>query len=249
MSDVLPPKAGARALRFGGLTFVGIVRLPARKPGAKLPAVLFLHGFPGSEHNHDIQRALQDAGVVTFNFHARGAWGSEGTYRFSKLVPDAKAALRWVRSRAEVDAKRVAVVGYSMGGWTAINVASQVPDVRALVAIAPAGGPELLEHLGPKFLRDHSEALRVGSAQRLHSDCARAFVTYDPHKAIAKLEPPMLLIHGTEDEVVPVGISDMFAKEALGNPHYVRAEGARHDFLDRRPWLVKTVVDWLMERV
>src|SRR5256885_510552 len=82
---------------------------PAGREDQRFPAVLFLHGFPGAEKNVDVQRRLQAAGVASYSLHFSGAWGSEGYYRFSDLVPQAAAGLAFLASRPFVDARRLGV--------------------------------------------------------------------------------------------------------------------------------------------
>lgn len=53
-------------------------RMP--KAETKAPAVLMLHGIPGTEQNWDVAYALRDAGFHCLVFHYRGCWGSEGNY-------------------------------------------------------------------------------------------------------------------------------------------------------------------------
>lgn len=72
--------------------------------------------------------------------------GEDATGRAARA--DLIARTRVVELRALLDravsdgAERTAVVGHSIGGWTALTVAQADPRVGAVVAIAPAGGPD-----------------------------------------------------------------------------------------------------------
>lgn len=106
----------------------GGVQVPARlfiASGAGLhPTILLLHGFPGTELNLDLARALQRSGWNVLAIHYRGIWGSLGQFSFSHSVEDAHAALAWLRSPAAasfgIDTKRIVAVGHSMGGFDAV---------------------------------------------------------------------------------------------------------------------------------
>src|SRR5438874_1864333 len=109
--------SGAAVFRFQGRKMIGVLNRPEGKEGERFPAVLFLHGFPGAEKNVDIQRRLLQRRIASFSLHFCGAWGSEGTYSFTGLVDQARAGLRFLRSRPFIDPSRVAVFGFSMGAW------------------------------------------------------------------------------------------------------------------------------------
>ena len=65
----------------------------------------------------------------------------------------------------------------------------------------------------------------------------------------AGLGRPLLLVHGSADQTVPAAVSESLYKAAKAPKRLVRAEGARHDFLDRRPWLTRLVSNWLVKNL
>src|SRR5271169_4463164 len=84
------------------------------------PTIVICHGLPGNEKNLDLAQAVRRAGwnAVTFNY--RGSWGSPGTFRFAHNLQDADAVLAYLRdpnnaSKLEIDPKRIAILGHSMG--------------------------------------------------------------------------------------------------------------------------------------
>jgi uncharacterized protein len=240
-------RSGFEVFKFKGVKMVGISNRPAGD--GRFPAVLFLHGFPGSEKNVDVQRALLLNGVGSFALHFQGAWGSEGRYTFSGLVPQALAALKFLRAKKWVDAKRTALFGFSMGGWTAINAGALDRRVKGVVAIAPVGGKEMVAPGTRDVVLKHSQPLRIKSAASLNRDFARAVTERDPAAAAAALKCPLLLVHGTKDDVVPYPISQRIFAAARDPKTLVKAEGAAHDFLDRREWLTGIASQWLLAQL
>jgi dipeptidyl aminopeptidase/acylaminoacyl peptidase len=205
-----------------------------------------LHGFPGSEQNVDVQRALLDEGIASLRLHFQGAWGSGGFYRFSTLIDQAKAGLRRLSRRKEVDSRRLGVFGFSMGGWAALNLAGASKTVKAAAAVSPVGGPEMVLPSNDPFIRRHCEPLRVASPGGLVRDFRSAVRRFDPAAAVAKTKAPILLIHGTADELIPVAVSERLrAAAGPGRCRLVRAAGADHSYLDRRTWLARRVSRWL----
>lgn len=237
--------SSALVFRRGGKKIVGVYGRPSGKAGRRFPAVLFLHGFPGSEHNADVRRELLRRGVASLCLHFEGAWGSEGEFRFTTLLEQARAGLRFLAARPEVDRGRLAAFGFSMGGWTALHLAATAPELKAVVAVAPVGGArEMLRPGAREFVLEHCAAVSARSPAGLFKDFQRAMNEGDPAESAAKVRSPLLLIHGTGDDVVPFAASRRIAAARPG-ARFVRAEGAGHSFLDRRPWLVRRTTDFL----
>lgn len=241
--------SGAAILKFRGTKLLGVLNRPDGRDGERHPGVLFLHGFPGAEKNVDIQRRLLKQGVASFALYFSGAWGSDGLYTFSGLIPQARAALKFLATREFVDPKRLAIFGFSMGGWAALNAAAREPGLRACVAVAPVGGAEMVGPRNAEFIGRLSRPLRTGPKAALTKDFRKAVTANDPAVAAARLTCPLLLVHGSADDVVPAPISKRIYAAARPPKKLVLAEGARHDFLDRRDWLTRVVADWLVGRL
>jgi uncharacterized protein len=105
------------------------------------PIAVFLHGFPGNERNLDLAQAVRRAGYNALFVDYRGNWGSGGTFSFSNSLADVGAILAWVRSSAiaakyEIDTRRIAIVGHSLGGWLALISGSAEPPSVCIAALA-----------------------------------------------------------------------------------------------------------------
>lgn len=239
-------KSSSEVFRFRGSKMVGIWARPLETKPA-FPAVLFLHGFPGSEKNVDVQRALLARGVASFSLHFRGAWGSEGTYRFSQLVDDARAGWRFMRKLPGVDVRRNALFGFSMGGWTALNLAPTLADLRAVCAVAPVGGPEMLQPGAKKRLGWLSRPLKTPPIGPLFHDFAASLHRFDPAKSVTRRDCPLLLVQGGKDEIVPPLVAERLYRLASPPKKLLRRPDAFHDFLESRGWLCRRVSSWLAE--
>lgn len=243
-------KSGAAAFTHRRKKMVCVWTRPEPAPGRRFPAVLFLHGFPGSEKNVDLQRTLLRAGVASLSLHFSGAWGSEGAYRFTTLLSDARAGLRYLSSRPGVDRRKLAVFGFSMGGWSAIHLGALERRLRAVVAVAPVGGAEMDRGKATREkIAKNCAALRVASVEELYRDFAKAVKAGDPAASASRLSCPLLLVHGTADELVPQTVSRRIFESARPPKRLVLVRGAGHDFLDRRPQLVRIVAGWLLRQL
>ena len=158
----------------GSLTLRGVVYRPVG--GDLHPAVLYLHGS-GEEYDKQaaaIGALYASRGYVLFFPYRRGQGLSAGhgeaiVHRLDREVAergpevrapllarlleseqlnDVRAALNYLRGRADVDSSRVAVAGNSFGGILTVFAAAWAPGVKAAIASAPAaqswaGAPEL----------------------------------------------------------------------------------------------------------
>ena len=229
-----------------GHRLVGTVYL-ARGEEPK-PTALLLHGCPGLEKNLDLAVLLRDRGWNSLVFHYRGCWGSAGRYDLRTVPHDVIAAVDYLTARPEVDSRRVAVVGHSMGGWAAIVTAAREPRLRAVAVYgAPVRlgtslrlDPELVENEFTRFL----EATPAEFTAQLEEVARRM----DPLEAVAAISPrPLLVVHGTEDWWVPVA----HARELRGRGgpwlRYVEVDGADHAFSWHRTELRELIAGWLDE--
>src|SRR6195952_2862505 len=99
------------------------------------PVVLLLHGFPGNERNLDLAQAIRRAGYDVLFFDYRGSWGTPGDFSFSHAREATSAALAWLRDPAvaakfRADPKYLILLGHSMGGMIAANIAAADPAIR-----------------------------------------------------------------------------------------------------------------------
>ncbi len=130
------PRAAVRALSFrgAGSTRVEAYLVVPRAPG-RHPAVLFLHGSGGTRSDLIGPAAkLALRGVVTLTITEPAA---AETYR--PLVVDARRALDLLDARHDVDASRLGVVGFSLGGQIAAILAGADPRPVAVGVIAGRG--------------------------------------------------------------------------------------------------------------
>ncbi len=235
---------GTEIIRVKGKKMLVHYHRPAGPEGKRFATVVFLHGFPGVEKSVDIQRELMAQGIASAAPSFLGAWGSGGKYRFTTLPAQTSAALVAIRKLPFVDPGRVALFGFSMGGWTAINAAALDPTLRAVVAVAPVGGAEMISPNLPSFIARLSRPLNTIGPKALALDFKKAVTTFDPSRAASRIKAPLLLVHGDLDRTIPALVSRRIAESAGGKAQLVIERGATHDFLDRRARLARLCADF-----
>jgi alpha/beta superfamily hydrolase len=127
-----------------GLKLAGVLHIPDDlKPGEQRPSITVLHGF-GSNKNGGIAlvaaELFEKMGYVTLRFDFRGCGQSEGPpgrVICLEQVDDARAAFDYLETRAEVDPKRMAIMGFSFGA--AVSVYTAGIESRAAACISMGG--------------------------------------------------------------------------------------------------------------
>jgi dienelactone hydrolase len=128
---------------------VGSIILPQGTP--PFPAVIVLHGCNGvSQNTRAWARRLASWGYAALIIDSFSSRGLAQVCDGSRALPgperakDVFAAAAYLRSRSDIDADRIAVLGYSHGGWTALNASTEKNieqaggrPFRAIVALYP----------------------------------------------------------------------------------------------------------------
>jgi fermentation-respiration switch protein FrsA (DUF1100 family) len=171
-------------------------------------AILQLHGHAGSM-DPDLQYvpAWHAAGlnVCLFDFRAHGrSPGRLSTFGYLERL-DVQAAVRWLAREKGV--RRIALVGFSLGGMVAMLAAPICPEVNAVVEdgapvrIISALKMWCLEHHLPRWSAPLLACMTVfGASLRLRANLFQ----YEPVRWVGRIAPrPLMLIHGEQDQYCP----------------------------------------------
>lgn len=159
----------------------GDLYLPDDRPGP-YPAVITCSGYQGLKtiHPERFARSLVPAGYACLSFDYRGFGASEGER--GRLVPqeqaeDVMAAVSFLCSSEEVDAERVGLVGWALGGGVALAAAAEDSRVGAVAVINAVGdggrttrrlhSEESWAELVAAVERDRARRVREGRSARV----------------------------------------------------------------------------------
>ncbi|HRP62483.1 MAG TPA: alpha/beta fold hydrolase [Phycisphaerales bacterium] len=212
--------------------------------GPPAPTILHVHGNAGNIQSHTyFTEYLPHAGFNVFIFDYRGYGQSAGSAkRRNDLIADTHAALDAMLQRSDVDVSRIGLYGQSLGGAIGVNLMAERPEIKAAViesaftswreiAASVVGGDP------PNFIGRWLAALVL-------PDHAR------PIDAIARIERPMLLIHGDADSIIPVGHSRRLAAAAPDFAELLLLPGGDHNTLrDSHPEIDMQVVRFFRRHV
>jgi len=214
------------------------------------PLAVLLHGIPGAEKNHDLAQHLRADGWNALVLSFSGGWGSGGSYDIPGQVDDTVAALDYLlgdESPAKIDPARVAVIGFSFGSRAALM--SAVDDQRIKAVISISGFCDFSEVMfSPEFYDACVPFLSGVTSDAIASQVIALGEGLQPLDAPAKIAPrPVLIVHGTADEIVPFFNADAFMMNAGDHVRRADVAGANHVFGDYRAELIAAVHAFLQD--
>ena len=176
--------------------------LPAQ--GTPRGTIVYFHGNAANISNHLVQvRWLPPAGYSVFIFDYRGYGVSSGEPSREGLIQDGVAAIDYVRSRKDVNPRRLVVYAQSLGGTVGLSALARAgtAGVRAVVVESGFGSYREEARL---FMDDHwfTWPFQYPVAYLFISDDHRG---YDALPALARV--PLLVIASTGDRTVPIEAS------------------------------------------
>jgi dienelactone hydrolase len=134
--------ASEEAVHFtsGEITLSGTLMLP--EGSRQHPAVVLFHGSGPQGRDLFMAHWFADQGIAALAYDKRGVGESGGNFRavpFMDLCDDGLAAIQYLKTRKEIDAKRIGVWGLSQGGWLGPLAASRSADVAFVIAVSGPG--------------------------------------------------------------------------------------------------------------
>jgi dienelactone hydrolase len=158
----------------GGVTLAGTLVLP--EGSQPHPAVVLFHGSGPQKRDLFTARWFAAQGIAALAYDKRGVGESTGDFRkvpFMDLSDDGLAALQYLKSRKQIDAKRIGVWGLSQGGWLGPLAASRSTDIAFVIAVSGPGvspGEQMIVYYANE-LRDQGVAERdVREASTMRRD-------------------------------------------------------------------------------
>jgi pimeloyl-ACP methyl ester carboxylesterase len=129
-------------LASGDVQLAGTLIAPST-PG-RHPAIILVHGS-GAENREFIlpfARFLVRRGMAVLGYDKRGVGGSTGDWQtapFEVLAGDVVAAFEYLKTRPDIDATQIGLLGVSQAGWVMPIAAVRVKDLAFLISISGAG--------------------------------------------------------------------------------------------------------------
>lgn len=212
---------------------------------------IYVHGLfadgDGTKSMHLWERA-KSSGRSWLRFDQRGQGRSDGAqerFRLSRAAEDLQCVLRFIGNRPAL------LVGSSMGAWVSAHAALD-PDsgIDALVLLAPAFN--FIDSIYDSMEEDERRQWRQRSRHvfstpyepyefSLDYEVVQDAREYDLYARRVSYSCPVVILHGEDDEIVPVDVSHRFVEHALSPTSLEILPGADHRLSDHEGRIVEVV--------
>jgi fermentation-respiration switch protein FrsA (DUF1100 family) len=227
---------------------VGMMHLPDARP--LYPCAVFLHSYTGNrigEHRLLVKaaRELTRSGMACLRFDFRGSGESEGDFADFTLeteISDARAAIKFLSDFKGIDPERIGLVGIGFGASVAACISAD-NEVNSLALWSASAFIDFLVENGGEVVKDpyawlppnFKEAVKkqgrvdIGGFLR-GKGFFESIKTLDPMRDIARYGGPVLLIHGSEDQVMSPVNSELMYDRVRGQRRLIIIDDADHTF-------------------
>jgi dipeptidyl aminopeptidase/acylaminoacyl peptidase len=224
-----------------GLEMFGYLTIPQGADPASLPAVLMPHGGPEARDYygfHNWAQFLASRGYAVFQPQFRGSdgFGREFVERGygnwgEEMQTDIWDGMEVLIERGIVDRERVCLFGWSYGGYAAFAGATMTPELyRCVIAGAGVANINTMMDFERESGNGDSQVYWARNIGDWRTDPAHTRAI-SPVYQVANMSVPLMIIHGTDDQIVPFSQSEEMARalDEVGKPYeFVAIEDGPH---------------------
>jgi dipeptidyl aminopeptidase/acylaminoacyl peptidase len=185
-----------------GTPIPAYLTLPPGKDPKGLPAVVLPHGGPESRDVWGFDwlpqfLAARGYAVIQPEFRGSGGFGDiwlsqNGFQGWRTSIGDISASAKWLGAQGIADPNRIAILGWSYGGYAALQSAATEPSLyKAVIAIAPVTDLSLLKDQAESYTDADLVRREIGSGPHVQQG--------SPLRNAAAITAPVLLVHGKMD--------------------------------------------------
>jgi dipeptidyl aminopeptidase/acylaminoacyl peptidase len=252
--------APVRAVTYAaadGTQIPAYLTLPPGSDGKSVPAIVLPHGGPGArdEWGFDwLSQYFASRGFAVLQPNFRGSTGygekwfqKNGFQSWRTAIGDVNDAGRWLTSQGIAAPGKLAIVGWSYGGYAALQSQVLDPDLfHAVVAIAPVTDLDRLREEARPFTNFDIVDAYIGHGAHIREG--------SPAQNVDKLKAPVLMFHGDQDDNVGVAESRLMLARLKsagrtadlivypGLDHQLEDDKARADMLERADVFLRTTL-------
>lgn len=230
---------------------MGLKTTPSIKK-EKYPTITLVHGFGVTKSEYGLfdglTTELSVSGFLVYRFDFSGCGESEGDYSktsLSKLKSDLAKILDFVKSQSQVNNQKIGIHAQSFGTTTTVALA---PQTQALVMTGSISHPkEIISQLFGKGYNPNGISIRTksnGTLTKIKPQFWQDFENYNLLESIKKINCPILFIHGSKDDKVPVLETEAYFQNANQPKKKIILEGADHSSEPHQEKMYKLAMDW-----
>lgn len=231
--------------------------------GQAKPIIIFSHGFKGFKdwgHFNVVANEFAEAGFVfiKFNFSYNGTTTKKptefddleafGNNNYTTELNDLEKVIDWAVTtellNTEVDPSQVNLMGHSRGGGITILKACEDARVKKIVTWASVGDfvntmkaykVDEWKEKGVTYIPNARTNQEMPLYYQFYENTLSNTARLDIHKVVERLSIPLLIIHGTNDEVVSVKDAN-YLLEKCDSAEVLMVDGAGHAFGIKHPF-------------
>ena len=199
-----------------GTMIPGYLTIPKGSSGKGLPAIVMPHGGPGARDEWGFDWlsqyfAARGYAVLQPNFRGSSGYGDawfqkNGFQSWQSAIGDVADGARWLAAQGIADPARMAIVGWSYGGYAALQAAATEPGLfKAVIAIAPVTDLEALRNDARDYMNFRNVDAFIGNGPHVKAG--------SPAQNAARITAPVLMFHGDRDLNVNVSQSRFMAEK------------------------------------
>lgn len=220
--DLMRPRQPIELKARDGLVLHGYLTAPESSADSKPPLVIVPHGGPHGVRDdwqwETWSQLLASRGyaVLQVNYRGSGGYGQDfgaAGYRHwgTSMQDDLIDSVRWAIEAGHADGGRVCILGGSYGGYAAMMSAAREPDMfRCAISYAGVSDLALMYKRGDIRRSEYGE----NYLKRAIGDDEAELADFSPVNHAAEIKAAVMLIHGGEDERVPLAHAERM-KSAL----------------------------------
>lgn len=197
---------------------------------------LLLPGYvdsPDYLHFKTFEKRLTRLGYKVVRLDPCDLWktGEGSTYTVTNYLRDIKKTIETEKKHSP---EEIVLIGHSLGGFVSLIAGAQIPEVSKIVALCPPANiaHSLRKWNGNDVRNSHRDLPEIPQENRSFAipvsfiDDAKQ---YSALKAVEKIDKPLMIFIGLEDDVVLPEVTEQLVN-AANNPYVVRKKGIGHDF-------------------
>ncbi|RYY26042.1 MAG: S9 family peptidase [Sphingomonadales bacterium] len=202
-----------------GTLVPGYLTTPPGMEGKKVPAIVMPHGGPASRDTWNFDWMVQffvSRGYAVLQPNFRGSsgygdnWFKDNGFKSWKIaISDVNDAGRWLVSQGIADPEKLAIVGWSYGGYAALQANVLDPNLyKAVVAIAPVTDFGALKDDARQFTSSRVVQAYIGEGPHISEG--------SPARNAAAFKAPVLMFHGDKDINVDIDQARLMDRQLKG---------------------------------
>jgi len=242
----LDPPGERVSIPYEGKTLYGILRKP--RGVERAPVVIVCVGLDSTkEELHVYEDVFLERGMATLVFDGPGQ--GEAEYEIpirGDYEAPVGAVIDYIETRSDVDAKRVGIVGVSLGGYYSARAAAF--DKRIKACLSYSGPYSWLEIFDGRNQLSR-EAFRVRSHSKTMEEAREVAKTLTLEGVAKNITCPIYIVAGELDRLTPPENAKRIAAEVSGPKVLDIIKGGNHVVNNRRYMYQTQCTDWMAEQL